>query len=303
MKKLLIIAIAVGLTNISLAQQLPQYTQFFLNKFIMNPGATGTEKYWEAQATNRIQWVGIDDAPRTHVMSINGPISSYKMGIGAKFFVDVTGPTRRTGFSGSYSYKVKVSDDIKIGLGLSFGGLQYTVDGSQITLENPNDIALANGINSTFVPDAGFGFHMYSDEFYFGASMPQIIGNKVQFYDHYRDTEAALARHIFAYGGYKFQVSDDWMIEPAVLAKWVDPAPVSVEGNIRVEYKKMAWLGVSYRMQDAVGLLAGFNLNESIIFAYSYDMTTSELQTATSGSHELMIAIRFKNNSNNSKPD
>lgn len=268
----------------------------------MNPGATGVEDYWEAQATNRIQWVGIQDAPRTHVMSINGPISDFKMGVGAKLFVDVTGPTRRTGFSGSYSYKVKVSDDIKIGMGLSFGGLQYTVDGSQITLEDQNDVALANGVNSTFVPDAGFGFHMYSKDFYVGASMPQIIGNKIQFYDHYRDTEAALARHIFAYGGYKFQVNEDWMIEPAVMLKWVDPAPMAIEGNIRVKYQKLAWLGVSYRMQDAVAILAGFNLHESLVFAYSYDITTSALKTATSGSHELMIAIRFKNNSNNKKP-
>jgi type IX secretion system PorP/SprF family membrane protein len=297
MKKL-IIAIGVLVSSLSFAQQLPQYSQFFFNKALINPGATGTEDYWEAQVTNRLQWVGVTDAPRTHVLSINGPVSDYKMGLGGKVFVDVTGPTRRTGFSFSYSYKLQISKSVKLGMGLSFGGLQYTTDGSQITLKDPNDIALSGQMQSTFVPDAGAGFHLYSDDFYVGVSMPQIIGNKLQFFDHYRNTESALERHLFAYAGYKFRVGESIVIEPAVLMKWVDPTPMAFEGNIRVIYNDMVWLGGSYRMNDAIVMMAGFNVSESLVFAYSFDMATSDIKTATSGSHELMIAIRFRKPSN-----
>ncbi|MFT4754859.1 MAG: type IX secretion system PorP/SprF family membrane protein [Salibacteraceae bacterium] len=301
MKKIVLIITLVCVSGIIVAQQLPQYSQFFLNKSLYNPGATGTEQFWEAQVINRLQWVGMDDAPRTHVFSANGPIKDYKMGLGGKVFADITGPTRRTGFSFSYSYKLKLTKTLKLGMGLSFGGLQYTIDGAQITLKNPGDVAISNQIQSTFVPDAGVGFHLYSDDFYVGFSVPQIIGNKVQFFDNYRETESALERHFFAYAGYKFRIGDDFVIEPAVLGKYVDPAPFAIEGTMRVIYQDFLWVGASYRMNDAVIAMAGFTVNESLVFAYSYDMTTSSIKTVTSGSHEIMIAIRFKHQDNTTR--
>jgi hypothetical protein len=51
-------------------------------------------------------------------------------------------------------------------------------------------------------------------------------------------------------------------------------------------------------MNDAIVMMAGFNVNESLVFAYSYDMTTSDIKTVSSGSHELMIAIRFRKPTN-----
>ena len=276
------------------AQQLPQYSQFFLNKYVLNPGATGTEGYWEAQLNNRLQWVGITDAPRTHILSANGPLRNEKMGIGGKIFSDVTGPTRRSGFSFSYAYKIQVAEDLKLSMGLSFGGLQYITDASQITLANNGDIALSNGMQSTFVPDAGAGLHLYNEKLYVGLSMPQILGNKLQFFENYSPDEASLARHLFVYAGYKFDIVDDVVVEPAILAKWVQPAPVSLDVNLRILYKEMVWAGFSYRMNDAMALMAGFVISDKLVFAYSYDMPTSDIKTVTSGSHEIMIGIRFK---------
>ena len=294
MKNILLTFVVVLISALAFSQQLPQYTQFFLNKALLNPGATGVENYWEGQVTNRLQWVGIQDAPRTHILSANGPLRNANMGLGGKIFADIVGPTRRSGFSFSYGYKLKISETLKLGMGLSFGGLQYITDASQITIENPGDVALSNSAQSLFLPDAGVGFHLYSEEFYVGISMPQLLGNKLQFFENYQSTEAALARHLFAYAGYKFSVTDDIVIEPAVMAKYVQPAPISLDANLRVIYKDMAWAGFSYRMNDAIAVMAGFTINESLVFGYSYDIPTSDIQTVTSGSHEIILGIRFK---------
>lgn len=301
MKNIVLVLGVIFISIGGIAQQLPQYSQFFMNKMLFNPGATGVEDFWEGQAVNRMQWVGISDAPRTHVFSANGPIKDMKMGLGGKIYADVTGPTRRTGFSFSYSYKLQVSKTMKLGMGLSFGGLQYTTDGSQITMKNPDDIAFSNQVQSTFVPDAGVGFHLYSEDFYVGVSAPQILGNKLQFFDNYSETESALARHFFAYTGYKFRVNDEFVIEPAVMIKYVDPSPLAIEGNLRVIYKDFIWGGASYRMNDAVVLMTGVTINNSIVIGYSYDMTTSNLKKASSGSHEVVLGIRFKQKDNISR--
>ena len=50
--------------------------------------------------------------------------------------------------------------------------------------------------------------------------------------------------------------------------------------------------GVWYRFNDAFILLAGIEL-DNLKFGYSYDLTTSDLSTATGGSHEVSVSYRF----------
>src|ERR1700739_5094595 len=81
------------------SQQLPQYTQYMFNDFVLNPAIAGRNDYWEAKSNNRYQWVGIPDAPRTYMLSMQGPFKSLKMGIGGTIYTDIVGPTRRTGIN------------------------------------------------------------------------------------------------------------------------------------------------------------------------------------------------------------
>ena len=98
MKKILIIGF-IFVCNSLFAQQLPHFSQYYLNDFLINPAIAGTRNYFEGISTHRYQWEGIVDAPRTYTLSVNGPIKSQKMGLGGYIFTDIAGPTRRTGFS------------------------------------------------------------------------------------------------------------------------------------------------------------------------------------------------------------
>jgi hypothetical protein len=62
-----------------------------------------------------------------------------------------------------------------------------------------------------------------------------------------------------------------------------------------LKYENRFWGGVSYRVQDAVTVLAGLNWN-NFKFGYSYDITTSKLGGAgkSNGSHELFLRYCFK---------
>ena len=277
------------------AQQLPQYTQYFLNDYVTNPAVGGSKKAWMAGFNTRYQWVGIQDAPRTYILSLHGPVRKTRVGLGGYVFSDVTGPTRRTGASFSYTYHLPITDEIKLGMGVSGGVLQYVVDGSKITTKTSNDIALSNTVQSTVLPDAGLGFYLYSDEFFVSLSAPQLLGNKVQFFEDYDETDARLARHFFFAAGYKFEVVEDVVIQPSTFIKYVTPTPVQFDATVRVLYKDMVWAGVAYRSEDAVGFMLGYTLQQNITFGYSYDMPTSEIKNHTSGSHEVMLGIRFKN--------
>ena len=100
----------------SFAQQLPQSTQYMINDYVLNPAIGGNKSYFDAKANQRLQWVGVTDAPRTFVFSLHGPMQNQKVGLGGFIFSDITGPTRRTGAKISYAYHFKLTDDIKLSL-------------------------------------------------------------------------------------------------------------------------------------------------------------------------------------------
>ncbi len=300
MKKIIYtLLIIFGFCVTSFAQQLPQYTQYQLNEFIINPAIAGSKNYFQARSNNRYQWEGITDAPRTFTLSVDGPLQTKKMGIGGYIFVDVTGPTRRTGFSLAYSYHIQIADNMHLSMAINGGLLQYSIDGSEIVFENPNDNIAVDRLRSTLIPDAGFSLYLYSDKFYFGASAPQLIKSKIQFKETIEKGKGRIADHYFAVAGYKFDVADKIQIEPSVLVKYVDPIPVQYEGTLRAIYDNQYWAGVSYRKDDAVALVGGITLNKTFSLGYSYDFIQSSIAKYSTGTHELMIGIRFPDKPNN----
>ena len=165
------------------AQQLPHFSQFMVNDYVMNPAIGGKNPYFLGMSANRYQWGGITDAPRTYALSLHGPMKFDHMGIGGQLFTDIVGPTRRTGFYLSYAYHIPLTDKIKLSLGLNAGLLQFVIDGQKITLHDPGDLTLTNSLQSVLSPDFGAGFYLYSDRFWVGASCLQIEQSKIKFFD------------------------------------------------------------------------------------------------------------------------
>ncbi len=277
------------------AQQLPQYSNYMINDYVMNPAIGGSNSYFEGKSNNRYQWIGITDAPRTYILSVNGPTKNLKMGLGGILFTDIVGPTRRTGFYLSYAYHLKVAEKVKVSLGISAGLLQFMVDGSKITLRDPADLVISSGVQSVLVPDFGAGIYVYSTDhkWYVGASVPQIFQNKLKFFDNSTTTLSKLATHVYASAGYKFDVGENFKIEPSTCLKYVSPAPLQFDIGVRGIYKDKFWLGAAFRYLDAVSAMVGYTMQENITFAYSYDFTTTNIKKYSTGSHELMIGIKF----------
>jgi type IX secretion system PorP/SprF family membrane protein len=292
MKKLLIISFIFCGTTL-FAQQLPHFSQYYLNDFLINPAVAGSRNYFEGVSTHRYQWEGIVDAPRTYTLSVNGPLKNKKMGIGGSLFTDIVGPTRRTGFNLAYAYHLKVKPDLKVSLGLNAGLVQFMIDGSKISLRDQSDAVLFNGVQSQLVPDIGFGLYAYSKKYYLGISVPQLLNTQVNIAETNNLTEGRLLSHLYVTGGYKFQVTKDFMVEPIAFIKYVNPLPIQFEGTVKVTYQEKYWFSATYRAQDAITASIGFLIYDSFTIAYGHDFTTSNLKQYSDGTHELMIAARF----------
>jgi type IX secretion system PorP/SprF family membrane protein len=294
MKKIFAILTLLLLVITATAQQLPQYSQYMLNSYVINPSTAGESDYCEARSNNRYQWVGFTDAPRTYILSVQGPTKSRKVGLGGYLFTDIVGPTRRIGAYFSYAYHLQLSDQYKVSMALNAGLLQYTVDGSKITMNDPGDLALSNGLQSVLMPDFGFSSYLYRKDkkFFVGVSIMQL-GQKVKFFEYETNPLSKLVPHFFLTGGYNLHLSQDFTVQPLAIVKYVYPAPVQLEIGARVIYKDKIWLGGNFRTQDAYSALIGFTYREGLSLGYSYDFTITNVKKYSVGTHEIMLAIRF----------
>ena len=293
MKKILYISIIfLFISKIGFGQQSPHFTQYMFNDFVINPAIAGTKDYYKISSNHRFQWVGLADPPLTNTLSINGPHGKLPMGFGGYLYNDVTGPTSRTGITGAYAYNIEINRDIRLSGGVSFGLMQYKLDGSQLTIKDTEDLAIQPIVYNSYVPDAGIGFYAYADEWYAGLSVSQLFNNKLNI----RDEDIVLnklKRHFYLTGGYKYEINRDLVVEPSVIIKGTAPKVYQFDFTARVIWNEMAWGGLAYRLNDAISVLLGYIHEEQFYFGYAYDIGITDLRSYNSGTHEIMIGYKF----------
>ena len=285
---LVIITGSVGLKG----QQLPQYTQYMFNDFVINPAIAGVHDFYQIRTNHRFQWVGLVDPPLTNSIAFYGPHANLDMGYGGYVYNDVTGPTSRTGITGSYAYNIAISGDIRLSMGISASMMQFRIDGTQLNPRDVSDAALLQMVSTSYLPDAGIGAYLYADEFYVGLSAAQLLNNNIRIFDN-KNGLNRLKTHINLIGAYRFQVDQDWVLEPSVMIKGTAPKELSFDLTARAEWKKMVWGAVSYRYHEAIGILVGYSYEEVFFFGYAYDIGISALRKYNTGTHEIMIGYRF----------
>ena len=293
MKKILYIAYLLICGQVT-AQQVPMYSQFLFHDYLINPAVVGTKGYYDARMTQRIQWVGFDNAPRTMALSAQGPLKNRKMGIGGYFVNDIAGHVySRSGYL-TYSYIASLSGGVKMSFGLSAGISGWTLDGTKLNLNNSGDQVLSNGLQTSYVPDGSFGIYLYSKRLTLGFSINQLFGAKLDFFADGNEGTAKLKQHYNIHTSYR--IGDDegqFSYTPYLLLKYVGPTPMQFDLGVKAEYNKKVWLGAAYRSQEAFSILFGVLFRDNLSFGYSYDIVTSGVNVRSKTSHEIMLGIKL----------
>jgi type IX secretion system PorP/SprF family membrane protein len=292
MRKALYITVIVLLIHNLKAQQLPQYTQYMLNEMAINPAVAGKDNYADVRSNNRYQWAGMTDAPRTYMLTLHSPLKNRNMGLGTHIYTDIVGPTRRVGISIAYAYHIKLTEKTKLSLGISAGIQQWGIDGHKLHLHDTGDDNLLIQYQTKIVPDFGAGLYIHNEKWYIGFSAPQLYQSPINLYKD-GDNKGTLVTHFILNGAYKIKINDDFKVEPSFLLKYANPTPLEIDLGARVIYQEQVWLGIGYRHHDAVTALIGFMYKNYLMIGYSYDFTTSNLKKYSSGTHEIMLGLRF----------
>ncbi len=291
MKKFILLLIVISSASIVKSQQLPQVTQYMENNYAINPAIAGMDDYYQLKTTVRNMWSGVDGAPKTTILSIYGR-QKENAGIGGMVYSDQAGATSRIGGNVSYAHHFSLSSTLKMSLSLSAGFLQYKLIKSQLNIQDVDDPLLSGADVVKVVPDAIFGVNAYAKNWYVGISIPQLIGNNIDFVNP-NDTnditgEGKLLRHYYVLGAYKHNLNPFWSIEPSLLLKNMSTS-TQFDVGVRATWDDKLWFGTGYRNNGDISALAGYSIQERYIIGYSYDMPSSEL----GASHEFVLGIRF----------
>ncbi len=306
------------------AQQLPQFTQYIFNNFILNPAVAGIENYTDLKMGYRAQWSGLNGAPVTSFFSINAPIgrnfiegdaagfggddmnpssrlysqnyqaSAPHHGIGFTMLTDKAGQITQSKFAAVYAYHLGLAPKLNLSVGVSAGLSHLTFNSADVVLSNPLDPAIAN-ISSPWKPDIGIGAWLYSGDFYAGLSVQQLLKQNVFNNSTGATDGSTTVPHFYLTGGTKLYATDDITFLPSILIKQIKPVPLTYDLNLKASFRDKFWIGGSYRHNDSFAGLAGFNLSSFINVGYSYDATTTALNTVSRGTHEIVIGIMLNN--------
>lgn len=298
--------VILAFTAVSFGQQRPQYTQYMVNPFLLNPAVSGTEDYVDIRAGYRKQWTGLEGSPRTMFLSSHTDIGKRWVtdrrirkkkngfhGVGAVVVNDVIGPTSTTIFNLAYSYHLRISNDWFASLGIMGGIQQYTMDGGKLHTANPGD-QLITSFTRASLADINTGFWIHNNNFYAGASLIQVMPQKLYNDVSQSITDGKLAQHFFITAGYNIPMGEDFSFIPSFMIKSVYPAPISYDINAKVRYLDIAWAGISYRNTDSFAGMVGIIINNTFDISYSYDYITSDIRLASGGSHEVVVGYRLR---------
>jgi len=293
MKKVLFI-IFIGFTGAASAQQIALNSQYLFNEMLVNPGATGAKDYIPIQLTYRKQWVNYPGSPTTQSASCHAMLSE-EMAIGGLFFNDVAGPSRRTGFNFNTAYHMKLDNrrNHQLGFGLGISLTQNTIDVNELTTYLPEDPAVLRGYNNQLVPDANVGvYYYYKDRGYAGISAHNLVELKRDLYDFNVPFTNPLVRTYYLLAGYNFILNEKFMLKTSTLAQMIETTNFQVDGSLILEYKRVFWMGASYRHKDAVVAMIGGQIGPMRL-GYAYDYTLSDIGDYSAGSHEVFIEYQI----------
>jgi len=315
--RIILSAILFGLLCLpSIAQQIPMYSQYIMNGFLVNPSFAGRDGYTTVTLTTREQWVGLAYSPSTYALSFQTrllkdsyisrstsvrkksvkPTKGGNVGLGGYIFNDSNGLIRRTGGQFCYAYHIAMGQTMgypnNLSFGLSLTAYQYYIsdDGSFYDM---NDPLLNSYDRSVFVPDFNFGVTWTTATYYAGFAMTNLFRGSLMIADTSTVDRTELG-HFFLTGGYKFEISRDWTIEPSAFIKSSDMLLNSIQMDLtaRVYYMKDYWAGVSWRTGDAIIAMAGLKYDR-FYFAYAVDFTLTDIRRQSYGTHEITLAVKF----------
>ncbi|TJY61350.1 type IX secretion system membrane protein PorP/SprF [Sphingobacterium alkalisoli] len=320
----LLILIIIACIQQLFAQQNIQFTQYIFNSMSVNPAYAGYKEEWFGQMALRSQWLGVDGGIKTGLLSLDGVIDEHdrRHGVGAQITVDALGAQAASSLYANYALRLQLdrADRHRLSLGIAGGVTQYSLDGDKLRYYDEGDVAIPQGMQSSWHPDIRLGVLYTTQRWYAGISVQDLFGGSeadAELLQFNQNTLQSLYRRVHAYymAGILFQLEPGLKLRPSILVKDDFVGPTAVDINAMLVFNDKLWIGGGYRTRakilrrnyqdmtadklsglNAVMGIAQFHVSPNLRIGYSYDHMLGKMSSLQQGTHEITLGLTFGRN-------
>ena len=263
-----------------------------VNFSIYNPAYTGVEGP-SIVINSRLQWTGIDQAPRTSYFLYHlAQRKNVLLGISAindRVFIE-----NKTYLTLDYNYKLQIDQEKSIFLGIKAGGFYNNIDTDKIPRIFNEANPLLSAVESYFSPIIGVGFTMIAPNFFVGLGTPNLFNSK-RFKQ--RDELEPSAQDLTLFhltGGFKFALNSKLSLNPSVIYRSISDSPNFVSGNISFKYDEKLSLGTGLSNNDNLSVFFSSLSKNGFQWGYGYEfLNGSAAEAIKSPTHEIFLKINL----------
>ncbi|MCB0525660.1 MAG: PorP/SprF family type IX secretion system membrane protein [Saprospiraceae bacterium] len=279
------------------AQEQAVYSQYHVFPVLINPGYAGFENNHQFLANARSSWTGFPGRPSTYTLLYNGPVSD-KLALGGGLFSETAGDIKTTKIQLNYAFRFKIQK-VMMGLGLSTDFINKKAD-TEILMDRTvdiNDATLESLIDGQQIFDASVGGYLQYDERFFAAFvLPNTVRTRLDEVLVEDNTTNNNGGHYIFQLGYILNVpNQNFKILPSITVRKLRNTPSQIDIHVQgrfLEEKLIAGLTFRPSTDGSAVCLLGTKVNNFQLF-YSYDLSFSNFQRYSGGSHELSVAYNI----------
>lgn len=284
-----------------LGQQDAMHAQNIMNHLRINPAYAGYKETPTITAFHRSQWVGFKGAPSTQTLSFDTPLKRSKFAVGGTLEHDKIGPISTLNLMADASARVQITRKGFMSFGLKLSGSLLQANLADVALTSARqgaqpDLLFAQNARSVFMPNVGFGFFYSDPDHFVSLSAPRLLNNTMR----KRDSELLLndlgvlqpILHFSA--GKLFTVSRELKIQPAIMSRVVENAPLSLGFTGNATIAETLRIGAYYWFKEVAGAFVQYDIDQRWKIGYALDFATNRMITTNFGSHELMVSWMLK---------
>ena len=307
----LVLAVALvgmlwGGVSEALAQSDAQFTQYYEVPAYYNAGAIGNTDLLRIRGGMRMQWVGIDNAPRNFVATADMPLKlmNRRWAVGMVLNQGSMGLYRSMNLGARVAYHQPLFKG-RLSIGLGVGFVDQSFKGSEVFLPDGDDYhqgsddAIPTADIRGNALDLSLGAYYTHRWFWAGISVNHLNNPTVTFNSETgqggveNNYEFKVGRTAYFMAGSNIAVKNTLLeLIPSVLVK-SDFNFTTAEMTARLRYNRFLSAGVGYRYKDALSLILAAEL-KGFYIGYSYDYPTSAIAKVSSGSHEIIAGYSLK---------
>ncbi len=294
----------------SKAQDTPLYTDAWALPTLYNPAAVGSTDWLRIRGAGRMQWVGIENAPKSFTAAADIPFKflGKRWGGGVNMTQEGIGLFSNTHVNGQLGFRFnKLGGTFSVGLQVGYFGSSFR--GSDVYIPDDDDY---HDSNDPAIPkqdvgggtiDFGLGLMYVHKKFHVGISVLHPLAPKVKLNTKGTTTSTSTSdnhefeiyvnRTIYLTAGSNIPIKNTLIgLQPDLLLGY-DMKTFTGILSAKAWYNKLFFGGIAYRWNDAVAINIGAEF-KNFTLGYAYEIPTSAILKASSGSHEILVGYKLK---------